>query len=91
MVARQHFAFRGMDVLGIDVQLQMTGGMPGFTAVGLTDKAVAESRERVWSALYALGLALPPKRVTVNLAPTDVLEEGIHFDLPTSADQPTGG
>ena len=60
----------------------MTGGVPGFTVVGLPDKAVAESRERVRSALYALGLALPPKRITVNLAPADVLKEGSHFDLP---------
>ena len=60
----------------------MTGGVPGFTVVGLPDKAVAESRERVRAALYALGLALPPKRITVNLAPADVLKEGSHFDLP---------
>ena len=56
--------------------------MPQFTLVGLPDKAVGESRERVRSALYALGLALPPKRITVNLAPADVLKEGSHFDLP---------
>ncbi len=50
--------------------------------VGLPDKAVAESRERVRAALGALGLALPPKRITVNLAPADLLKEGSHFDLP---------
>ncbi|MEE8272011.1 MAG: YifB family Mg chelatase-like AAA ATPase, partial [Alphaproteobacteria bacterium] len=83
MVARVNtVAFRGIDVLPIDVQVQITGGMPGFTVVGLPDKAVAESRERVRSALHALGLALPPKRITVNLAPADVLKEGSHFDLP---------
>ncbi|HET8725999.1 MAG TPA: magnesium chelatase domain-containing protein, partial [Alphaproteobacteria bacterium] len=83
MVARVNtVAFQGIDVLAIDVQVQMTGGMPGFTIVGLPDKAVGESRERVRSALHALGLALPPKRITVNLAPADVAKEGSHFDLP---------
>jgi len=75
-------AFQGIDTLGIDVQVQMSGGLPAFTVVGLPDKAVAESRERVRSALGAMGLALPPKRITVNLSPADVLKEGSHFDLP---------
>jgi magnesium chelatase family protein len=75
-------AFQGIEVLDIDVQVQILGGMPNFNLVGLPDKAVGESRERVRSALYALGLALPPKRITVNLAPADVLKEGSHFDLP---------
>src|SRR3546814_4483220 len=75
-------AFQGIDVLAIDVQVQMTGGLPGFTIVGLPDKAVGESRERVRSAPHALGLALPPKRITVNLAPADLLKEGSPFDLP---------
>jgi len=75
-------AFQGIEVLDIDVQVQILGGFPGFNLVGLPDKAVGESRERVRSALYALGLALPPKRITVNLAPADVLKEGSHFDLP---------
>jgi len=75
-------AFQGIEVLGIDVQVQILSGMPQFMLVGLPDKAVGESRERVRSALYALGLALPPKRITVNLAPADVLKEGSHFDLP---------
>jgi len=83
MVARVNtVAFQGTDVLDIDVQVQMTAGLPAFTVVGLPDKAVAESRERVRAALNALGLALPPKRITVNLAPADVLKEGSHFDLP---------
>ena len=56
--------------------------MPAFTIVGLPDKAVGEIRERVRAALGALGLALPPKRITVNLAPADLLKEGSHFDLP---------
>ncbi len=83
MVARVNtVAFQGIDVLDIDVQVQIASGLPAFTIVGLPDKAVAESRERVRSALGALGLALPPKRITVNLAPADVLKEGSHFDLP---------
>ena len=84
MVARVNtVAFQGIEVLDIDVQVQMGGGgLPNFMVVGLPDKAVAESRERVRSALTALGLALPPVRITVNLAPADVLKEGSHFDLP---------
>jgi predicted ATPase with chaperone activity len=75
-------AFQGIDVLDIDVQVQVSSGIVAFTVVGLPDKAVGESRERVRAALNALGLALPPKRITVNLAPADVLKEGSHFDLP---------
>ena len=75
-------AFLGIDVLAIDVQVQMAAGLPSFAIVGLPDKAVGESKERVRAALNALGLALPPKRITVNLAPADVAKEGSHFDLP---------
>ncbi len=75
-------AFQGIEVVDVDVQVQMGGGLPAFTVVGLPDKAVAESRERVRAALNALGLALPPKRITVNLSPADLLKEGSHFDLP---------
>jgi magnesium chelatase family protein len=83
MVARiTTVAFAGVEVLDIDVQVQMGNGLPSFTVVGLPDKAVAESRERVRAALAALGLALPPKRITVNLAPADLQKEGSHFDLP---------
>lgn len=83
MVARiATVAFSGTDVLAIDAQVQMSPGMVAFTIVGLPDKAVAESRERVRAALHALGLSLPAKRITVNLAPADVLKEGSHFDLP---------
>ncbi len=83
MVARVNtVAFQGIDVLPIDVQVQMASGLPAFTIVGLPDKAVAESRERVRAALGSIGLSLPPKRITVNLAPADVLKEGSHFDLP---------
>jgi len=75
-------AFAGIECLDIDVQVQIAAGLPAFTIVGLPDKAVAESRERVRAAFNALGLALPPKRITVNLAPADLLKEGSHFDLP---------
>ncbi|MGH6719715.1 MAG: YifB family Mg chelatase-like AAA ATPase [Alphaproteobacteria bacterium] len=66
----------------MDVQVQVASGMPVFAIVGLPDKAVAESRERVRAAMGSLGLALPPKRITVNLAPADLAKEGSHFDLP---------
>ena len=75
-------AFQGIDVLDVDVQVEMTSRLPAFHIVGLPDKAVGESRERVRAALNALGLTLPPKRITVNLAPADVAKEGSHFDLP---------
>lgn len=83
MVARVNtVAFHGVEVVDVDAQVQTAAGLPAFTVVGLPDKAVAESRERVRAALGALGLALPPKRITVNLAPADLLKEGSHFDLP---------
>lgn len=83
MVARINtIAFQGVDVQSIDVQVQISNGLPAFTIVGLADKAVAESKERVRAALHALGIALPAKRLTVNLAPADVVKEGTHYDLP---------
>ena len=83
MVARVGtVSFQGIAVMDVDVQVQIAGGLPAFHVVGLPDKAVAESRERVRAALSALGLALPPKRITVNLAPADLPKEGSHFDLP---------
>ena len=83
MVARINtVAFQGVSVQNVDVQVQISNGLPAFTIVGLPDKAVAESKERVRSALHALGIALPAKRLTVNLAPADVMKEGSHFDLP---------
>ena len=75
-------AFLGIEALAVDVQVQLASGLPAFTVVGLPDKAVAESRERVRGALGAIGLALPPKRITVNLAPADLPKEGSHYDLP---------
>lgn len=83
MVARvRTVAFRGVEVRDVETQVTIVAGLPAFTIVGLPDKAVAESRERVRAALSALNLALPPRRITVNLAPADVVKEGSHFDLP---------
>ncbi len=83
MVARiTTVAFQGLDIRPVDVQVQLASGLPAFTVVGLPDKAVGESRERVRCALHALGLSLPAKRITVNLAPADVVKEGSHYDLP---------
>lgn len=75
-------SFQGLDVLDIDVQVQDSPGLPRFDVVGLPDKAVGESRERVRGALHAMGIAMPQKRVVVNLAPADVIKEGSHYDLP---------
>src|SRR4051812_16369094 len=77
-------AFEGIEAREVDVQVHIaSGGVGGqFTIVGLADKAVGESRERVRAALAAVGLALPYQRITVNLAPADVPKEGSHYDLP---------
>ena len=75
-------AYLGLEARSVEVQCQIAAGMSRFTVVGLPDKAVAESRERVHSALSALGLSLPPKRITVNLSPADLPKEGSHYDLP---------
>ncbi|HEY1096527.1 MAG TPA: YifB family Mg chelatase-like AAA ATPase [Alphaproteobacteria bacterium] len=83
MVATIHtVTFEGMRALTIEVQAQLIPGQPVFVVVGLPDKAVSEARERVRSALQAMGLSLPPQRIVVNLAPADVNKEGSHFDLP---------
>lgn len=75
-------AFQGIEAVHVDVQAQFLSGMVQFNVVGLGDKAVAESRERVRAALHAIGLALPGKRLVVNLSPADLPKEGSHFDLP---------
>ncbi|MBR1778639.1 MAG: YifB family Mg chelatase-like AAA ATPase [Alphaproteobacteria bacterium] len=83
MVARiSTVAFQGINVLPISTEVHIANGLPAFTIVGLPDKAVGESKERVRAALSSVGLALPSKRITVNLAPADVIKEGSHFDLP---------
>lgn len=75
-------AFQGIEAVPVDVQAQIAPGHPGLVIVGLPDKAVKESGERVRAALHASGLSLPPKRITVNLAPADLPKEGSHYDLP---------
>jgi magnesium chelatase family protein len=75
-------AFEGIEVRPVDVQVQVAPGLPAFNVVGLPDKAVSEARERVRSALTASGLALPSRRITINLAPADLPKEGSHYDLP---------
>lgn len=78
----QTVAFRGIDTIAVDVKVYISNGLPAMAIVGLADKSVAESKERVWAALTSIGLSLPPKRIAINLAPADVLKEGAHFDLP---------
>src|SRR6059058_879876 len=75
-------AFEGIEARAVDVQVQVAPGLPAFNVVGLPDKAVTEAKERVRAALVASGLALPARRITVNLAPADVPKEGSHYDLP---------
>ena len=75
-------AYLGLEARAVEVQCQVAAGMPRFMIVGLPDKAVGESRERVQAALAAMGLSLPPKRITINLSPADLPKEGSHYDLP---------
>lgn len=73
--------FNGIDITDVDVQVQISPGIPAFTIVGLADKTIAESKERVKAALSSIGLALPTKKILINLAPADLVKEGSHFDL----------
>ncbi|MGP6087697.1 YifB family Mg chelatase-like AAA ATPase [Antarctobacter jejuensis] len=83
MVARAHtVAFEGVQARPVEVQCAVTPGVPAFSIVGLPDKAVSEARDRVRTALTSLAIALPSKRITINLAPADLPKEGSHFDLP---------
>ncbi|WP_413720041.1 YifB family Mg chelatase-like AAA ATPase [Silicimonas sp. MF1-12-2] len=83
MVARSYtVAFEGIDARLIEVQCALSPGVPSFSIVGLADKAVSEARERVRAALNALSIALPARRITINLSPADMPKEGSHFDLP---------
>ena len=77
-------AYLGLDARAVEVQCQIAPGMPAFALVGLPDKAVGESRQRVQAALAAMGLSLPPKRITINLSPADLPKEGSHYDLPVA-------
>jgi len=76
------FAFAGISAVPVEVQVQFAPGLPSFVIVGMADKAVGESRERVRAALTALGLSLPARRLVVNLSPADLAKEGSHYDLP---------
>jgi magnesium chelatase family protein len=83
MIARAHtVAFEGIEARPVEVQCAVSPGLPGFAIVGLPDKAVSEARERVRSALSSMSIALPSKRITINLSPADLPKEGSHFDLP---------
>lgn len=83
MVARTYtVAFEGVEARIVEVQCALAAGMPAFSVVGLPDKAVSEARDRVRAALASLSIALPSKRITVNLSPADLPKEGSHFDLP---------
>ncbi len=83
MVAQSYtVAFEGVDARLVEVQCALSPGMPHFSLVGLPDKAVSEAKERVRAALNALSIALPSRRITVNLSPADLPKEGSHFDLP---------
>ena len=75
-------AFEGVEARIVEVQCAISPGMPNFSLVGLPDKAVSEARERVRAALSSMAIALPSKRITVNLSPADLPKEGSHFDLP---------
>ena len=83
MVTRAHtVAFLGVEAKPVEVQCALTPGLHAFNIVGLPDKAVSESRERVRPALTAIGLAMPPQRITINLSPADLPKAGSHYDLP---------
>lgn len=83
MVAQAYtVAFEGVDARMVEVQCATAPGLPGFSIVGLPDKAVSEARERIRAALASLQIALPSQKITVNLSPADLPKEGSHFDLP---------
>lgn len=83
MIARAYtVAFEGVEARLVEVQCAVAPGLPSFSIVGLPDKAVTEAKERVRAALGAMSIALPSKRITVNLSPADLPKEGSHFDLP---------
>ena len=83
MVARAYtVAFEGIEARSVEVQCAVTPGLPAFSLVGLPDKAVSEARDRIRTALSSMAIALPSKRITINLSPADLPKEGSHFDLP---------
>ena len=83
MVSRAYtVAFQGVEARIVEVQCAVSAGLPAFSIVGLPDKAVSEARDRVRAALTSMAIALPSKRITINLSPADLPKEGSHFDLP---------
>ena len=84
MISLNSIIFNGMDATPIDVQVQLSAGLakPEFNIIGLADRAVKESAERIRNVLAALNISMPPKKLTVNLSPADVEKSGSHFDLP---------
>lgn len=72
----------GLDGYIVTVEADISGGLPGFDIVGLPDAAVRESKDRIKAAVKNTGLTVPPKRITVNLAPANVKKEGAYYDLP---------
>ncbi|MDR1207915.1 MAG: YifB family Mg chelatase-like AAA ATPase [Holosporales bacterium] len=75
-------AFNGIETKDVSVEVQIASGLPNFVIVGLPDKSIAESKERIRASFSHVGLTLPPRRIIVNLAPSDLQKEGAHYDLP---------
>ncbi|MFN7610632.1 MAG: ATP-binding protein, partial [bacterium] len=84
VVALHTLALQGLQGTPVQVEVQLSGGAPGIYIIGLAGNAVKESRDRVRGALHALGIALPDKRIAVNLAPADLSKDGSHYDLPSA-------
>src|SRR5689334_6815385 len=74
-------AIIGLDAYRVDVECDISPGLPGFLVVGLPDTAVQEARERVRSALKHSDMPFPRTKITINLAPADLRKGGTHFDL----------
>jgi magnesium chelatase family protein len=74
----------GIDAYPVEVEVDISRGIPSFSTVGLPDNAVKESKDRVRSAIRNSGYAFPPRRITVNLAPAHIKKEGTTFDLPVA-------
>ena len=75
----------GMEMIPVQVEADVSDGMPQFTMVGYVSAQVKEAQDRVRTALKNMGISLPPKRITINLSPADVRKEGSRFDLPIAA------
>ncbi|QGR02561.1 ATP-binding protein [Ehrlichia ruminantium] len=82
MIQVKSVAFYGINTINVDVQIHVAKGIPAFNIVGLPDKTIAESRERIRAALHSINLSLPTQRITINLSPAGLLKEGSHYDLP---------